>query len=67
MENEKPSEMALAGSDERGTGMMKIGEDQSALIREQHQAFLLKITLIEKLRENNPHELIILQSVAGRE
>jgi hypothetical protein len=53
MENEKPSEMDAAGLDKETTGMVKIGEDQSALIREQHQAFLLKITLIEKLRESD--------------
>ena len=53
MEDEDPSDMNMAGLGERQTGMIIIKEDQSALIREQHQAFLLKITLIEKLRESN--------------
>jgi hypothetical protein len=53
MEHERPSEMDMAGLDEQKLSEMKIGEDQSALIREQHQAFLLKITLIKKLRESN--------------
>jgi hypothetical protein len=53
MEHEKPSDVNLSGLDEQETGIMKIGEDQSALIREQHQAFLLKITLIEKLRKSD--------------
>jgi hypothetical protein len=53
MEDENPFEMNSAGLDEQEIGVMKIPEDQSALIREQHQAFLLKISLIKRLRESN--------------